>query len=224
MMYYSGLILFLLAFMLKIQGFMCGSTCYERQYNYFTSGYYYTYYDYCTYGCCGYTTYRYCCSYYNGYDAYTSVSVSIGVIIGSVIGGIVFLGVLISVVVCCICKCADNRRPNRGAVVAPTTVGAPGVSIVHSNVTMPPRQNYPMYSHPIPAAQPPSYNNTQGLNPGYVPAAYPPPPAYPPPAYPPPPRNPATAPVEQPDNDSTPFAPTDSAQSAWNTVPPAATH
>ncbi|XP_069136344.1 cysteine and tyrosine-rich protein 1-like [Argopecten irradians] len=216
----NGILFFLLALMLKVQGVLSGSSCYERQYNYFYSNYYYTYYDYCSYGCCGYTTNRYCCSYYDTYDVYTSVSVSIGVIIGSVIGGILFLGILISVIVCCICKCADGRRPTRGTVVAPATT-TPGVSIVNSHVNVPPQQYYPMYSQPV---APPSYNNTQGLNPGYLPTAPPPnyppppanapPPAYPPPAYPPPP-------VEQPDNTSS-FAPTTSG-SAWNAAPPTAT-
>ncbi|XP_021374317.1 cysteine and tyrosine-rich protein 1-like [Mizuhopecten yessoensis] len=210
----SGITLFLLTVILQFREYLSGSTCYEQQYNYFTSSYYYTYYGYCSFGCCGYTSIRYCCisSYYT-YE-YTAASLSIGVIVGAIIGGLVFLGVMIAVVICCICKCTEKSRGQRGAVVAPATTGGPGVAIVNSHVNMPmqPQPYYQMQGQPIPTVQPPPYNNVGGLQ--YTPAAYPPPP----PAYPP------TAPPQQPDHTSSPFALQSNIQSSVNSAPPTTKH
>ncbi|XP_060077498.1 protein shisa-5-like [Ylistrum balloti] len=237
--YYTGL-LFVLTLLLQFRGYLCGSSCYEREYNIFYGNYYYSYYGYCSYGCCGYTTSRYCCYAY--YDAYTSVSISVGVIVGSIIGGLVFLGVLITVVICCICKCSD-RKPNRGAVVAPATGGTQGVAIVSTHLNMQPQQYYQMHSRPAQIVQPPAYNT------GHISVAYPqpqpptcPPPAYPPPppaecpppppdyptpppaeCPPPPPNYHPSAAVEEPETPMTPFEVPDLAPSGLNNAPPAST-
>ncbi|XP_067661300.1 calcium-binding protein P-like [Haliotis asinina] len=167
-----------------------GVLCSRKTYSYYSSTTYFS----CSYGCCGTSSTRYCCS-----SSAVSVRLTGGSTAGIVVG-VLFL-IFCIVIVAYLCK----RKRYYGNVMRPGAVGPQTVQTVHVSHTSgamvgPPRQSYPpmyqppaygqavMYPQPAPATRPPQQMHSAPQDPGYVPPApsySAPPPMYnaPPPAY-----------------------------------------
>ncbi|XP_076468843.1 uncharacterized protein LOC143299492 [Babylonia areolata] len=184
------LLLFVLLFC--VTGVEAGEYCYTSGSSYW-GGYSTTY---CSYGCCGSSTYnQYCCG------------AEVGLIVGCVFAAIVGIAILVTLVCCCI-----KHQGHSGRVVNPapaTTRHGPGanVTVVYSGTSgqYPGAQPHPYGMQPMGGPQqPPAYKSVENPPPAYnySDPAYPPPtaPTYPPPpgpAQPPPPGfgiPPSTAP------------------------------
>ncbi|XP_021374336.1 uncharacterized protein LOC110463798 isoform X2 [Mizuhopecten yessoensis] len=171
--YCSGALFILIVLLQFRENISSGSICYERQYGYSSSlggfVYYYTYYGYCSAGCCGYTTSRKCCTS-STYTTYSGLGTA--VVVGSTIGSVVFFVVMV-IGICCCCKHINKNKVGR-VMVVPAPTGPQGVAIVSNSMNIPmqqqmPEQTYgylPQQGHQAPQAL------TQQANP---PQAYPPP-------------------------------------------------